>query len=193
MASIRSRNRASSRAARRRSAAARAGVAAGAAIALFACLLACGAPQGADPPETESGTLITGVWAFVSETNTETGELVRDDSTWSGIWVFTDGYHCLARMDNDRTARSAAELAELSPEEKAAHYEQLLNYSSTAGTYTVEGDTLRRQWQISLGPDIIGQESVAAVRVEGDRMIVDLPRRSEESGPSVQVVYRRLE
>ncbi len=159
----------------------------GVAAALSACTPA--------PPleEEDEGTLITGVWAFVSETNTETGELVRDDSTWSGIWVFTNGYHCLARMDNNRTARSAAELAELSSEEQVAHYEQLLNYSGTAGTYQIEGDTLRRQWDVSLGPDIIGLESVAKVRVEGDRMFVDLPRRSEESGPAVQVIYRRLE
>lgn len=157
-----------------------------------ALLLAACAPA---PPmdEEDGGTLITGVWAFVSETNTETGELVRDDSTWSGIWVFTNGYHCLARMDNNRTARSAAELAELSPEEQVAHYEQLLHYSGTAGTYQIEGDTLRRQWDVSLGPDIIGLESVAKVRVEGDRMFVDLPRRTEESGPAVQVIYRRLE
>ena len=162
-------------------------LAAAAALALAGCTPA--------PPmeEEDKGTLITGVWAFVSETNTETGELVRDDSTWSGIWVFTNGYHCLARMDNNRTARSAAELAELSPEEQVAHYEQIQNYSGTAGTYQIEGDTLRRQWQISLGPDIIGLESVAKVRVEGDRMFVDLPRRSEESGPAVQVIYRRLE
>ena len=159
----------------------------GVAAALSACTPA--------PPleEEDEGTLITGVWAFVSETNTETGELVRDDSTWSGIWVFTNGYHCLARMDNNRTARSAAELAELSPEEQVAHYEQLLSYSGTAGTYQIEGDTLRRQWDVSLGPDIIGLESVARVRVEGDRMFVDLPRRTEESGPAVQVIYRRLE
>ena len=157
-----------------------------------ALLLAACTP--APPMEAEDeGTLITGVWAFVSETNTETGELVRDDSTWSGIWVFTNGYHCLARMDNNRVARSAAELAELSPEEQVAHYEQLLNYSGTAGTYQIEGDTLRRQWDVSLGPDIIGLESVAKVRVEGDRMFVDLPRRTEESGPAVQVIYRRLE
>lgn len=162
-------------------------VAVGAALGLAGC-----APA---PPmeEEDEGTLITGVWAFVSETNTETGELVRDDSTWSGIWVFTNGYHCLARMDNNRTARSAAELAELTPEEQVAHYEQLLNYSGTAGTYQIEGDTLRRQWNVSLGPDIIGLESVAKVRVEGDRMFVDLPRRTEESGPAVQVIYRRLE
>ena len=162
-------------------------LAAAAALAIAAC-----APA---PPveEEDEGTLITGVWAFVSETNTETGELVRDDSTWSGIWVFTNGYHCLARMDNNRTARSEAELAELTPEEQVAHYEQILNYSGTAGTYQIEGDTLRRQWDISLGPDIIGMESVARVRVEGDRMFVDLPRRSEESGPAVQVIYRRLE
>ncbi|MDE2881781.1 MAG: lipocalin-like domain-containing protein [Acidobacteriota bacterium] len=162
-------------------------LAASAALLLAACTPA--------PPmeEEDEGTLITGVWAFVSETNTETGELVRDDSTWSGIWVFTNGYHCLARMDNNRTARSAAELAELPPEEQVAHYEQLLNYSGTAGTYQIEGDTLRRQWDVSLGLDIIGLESVAKVRVEGDRMFVDLPRRTEESGPAVQVIYRRLE
>ena len=160
---------------------------AGAALAIAACTPA--------PPveEEDGGTPITGVWAFVSETNTETGELVRDDSTWSGIWVFTNGYHCLARMDNNRIARSAAELEALSPEAKVAHYEQLLDYSGTAGTYQIEGDTLRRQWDVSLGPDIIGLESVATFRVEGDRMFVDLPRRTEESGPAVQVIYRRLE
>ena len=159
--------------------------AAGAALAFSVC-----APA---PPVVDEGTPITGVWAFVSETNTETGELIRDDSTWSGIWVFTNGYHCLARMDANRTARSAAELETLPPEEQVAHYEQLLNYSGTAGTYQIEGDTLRRQWQISLGPEIVGLESVATFRVEDDRMFVDLPRRTEESGPAVQVIYRRLE
>ena len=162
-------------------------LAAAVALALAAC-----APA---PPaeEEDEGTLITGVWAFVSETNTEAGELVRDDSTWSGIWVFTNGYHCLARMDSNRIGRSAAEIEALPLEEQVAHYQQILNYSGTAGTYQIEGDTLRRQWQISLGPDIIGLESVAKVRVEGDRMFVDLPRRTEESGPAVQVIYRRLE
>ena len=37
----------------------------------------------------------------------------------------------------------------------------------TAGTYQIEGDTLRRQWDVSLGPDIIGMESVAKVRGGG--------------------------
>lgn len=163
-------------------------------LAGAACVAGASGCTPAPPAEEEDeGTIITGVWAFVSETNTETGELVRDDSTWSGIWVFTNGYHCLARMDNNRTARSAAELEALSPEEQVAHYEQLLNYSGTAGTYQIDGDTLRRQWDVSLGPDIIGLESVAKIRVEGDRMFVDLPRRTEESGPAVQVIYRRLE
>ena len=55
--------------------------------------LAC---QAQTKPANESADAIAnpsksieGVWAFVSETNTETGELVRDDSTWNGIWVFT--------------------------------------------------------------------------------------------------------
>ncbi len=164
-------------------------------LVLFTAVTLALASCAPAPPveEADGRTPITGVWAFVSETNTETGELIRDDATWSGIWVFTNGYHCLARMDNNRTARSAAELAELPLEEQVAHYEQLLNYSGTAGTYQIEGDTLRRQWDVSLGPDIIGLESVATFRVEGDRMFVDLPRRSEESGPAVQVIYRRLE
>ena len=154
--------------------------------------------QAEPPPSSPAAdetpdTPITGVWAFVSETNTETGELVRDDSTWSGIWVFTKGYHCLARMDAQRTSLSDAELEALPAEEQVAYYEQFLGYSGTAGTYTVEGDTLRRQWDISLGPDIIGLESVATFSVEGDRLTVDLPRRSPDSGPSVRVVYRRLE
>lgn len=157
---------------------------------LVLALAGCAAPPTGEAPP---GTPITGVWAFVSETNTETGELIRDDSTWSGIWVFTDGYHCLARMDRRRTGLSESEIEALPLEEQVAHYRQILNYSSTAGTYTIEGSTLRRQWQISQGPDIIGLESVAAFAVEGDRMIVDLPRRSEESGPAVRVVYRRLE
>ncbi len=116
-----------------------------------------------------------------------------DDTTWSGIWVFTKGYHCLARMDPQRTSLSDAELEALPAEEQVAYYEQLLGYSGTAGTYRVEGDTLRRQWDISLEPDILGLESVTTFSVEGDRLTVDLPRRSPDSGPSVQVVYRRLE
>lgn len=145
--------------------------------------------------ESDSEASIEGVWAFVSETNTETGELIRDDTTWSGIWVFTDGYHCLARMQNDRPHMTAAELEALSPEERLAYHDEVHNYSSTAGNYTTEGDTLRRRWQISLGPNIIGQESVATYSVEdgGDRLVVDLPRRSPDSGPAVRVVYRRLE
>ena len=105
--------------------------------------------------------------AFVTRRRDRRAALKFFKRTMSGIWVFTNGYHCLARMDNNRTARSAAELAELAPEEQVAHYEQLLNYSGTAGTYQIEGDTLRRQWDVSLGPDIIGMESVAKVRGGG--------------------------
>ena len=136
---------------------------------------------------------IEGVWAFVSETNTETGELVRDDSTWSGIWVFTKSHHCLARMDAQRKSLSPSELEALSAEEKVVYYEQLLGYSGTAGTYTVEGDTLRRKWQISLGPNIVGLESVTKFSVEGNQLTVERTRRSPDSGPAASYVYRRLE
>lgn len=163
------------------------------AVALAA---ACTSDSGPAEQAAPSGpSSIVGVWAFVSDTNTETGELVRDDSTWSGIWIFTDGYHCLARMQDGRVASTSAELEALEPAERIGHYEQLLNYSSTAGSYVVEGDTLLREWQISLGPTIIGIQSVATYSVEdnGDRLIVNLPRRSPDSGASARVVYRRLE
>ena len=139
---------------------------------------------------------IEGVWAFVSETNTETGELVRDDSTWSGIWVFTKSHHCLARMDAQRKSLSPSELEALSAEEKVVYYEQLLAYSGTAGTYTVEGNTLRRKWLISLGPNIIGRESEDKFSIEGDKLIIDLSQhhvRSPDARPGKRVVYRRLE
>lgn len=145
------------------------------------------------PKPAAARTPLTGVWGFASETSTETGALIRDDKTWSGIWIFTDRHHCLARMEKNRKGLSQAELAKLPAEEQVKHYQQLLNYSSTAGTYTVEGPTLRRQWLISQGPDIIGQESVTKFTVEGDRLIVDIPRRSGASGPAVRVIYRRLE
>lgn len=150
-------------------------------------------PTPSDEPLDAPDNPIEGVWGFVSETNTETGELVRDDSTWSGIWVFTKGYHCLARMDARRKGLSPSELEALPAEEKVAYYEQLLGYNGTAGTYTVEGDTLRRQWQIGLGPHIVGLESVTKFSVAGDRLTVDLARRSPDSGPAARVEYRRLE
>jgi hypothetical protein len=96
-------------------------------------------------------------------------------------------------MQNDRQGLQRTEVAKLPATEQAKYYQQLLRYSSTAGTYTVEGDVLRRQWVISQGPDIVGQESVARFSVKGDRLIVDIPRRSAASGPAVRVVYRRLE
>lgn len=136
---------------------------------------------------------IKGVWAFVSETNTETGTVIRDDRTWSGIWVFTARYHCLARMERNRVGLSGAELAKRPIADQVKYYEQLFHYSSTAGTYTLDGNTLTRTWDISQGPEIIGQTSVSKVRVERDRLFVDLPRRTADSGPAVQVVYRRLE
>jgi hypothetical protein len=150
------------------------------------------AARGGTTPQGEA-LAIAGVWAFVSETNLETGELARDDRTWSGIWVFTGRHHCLARMEKNRRAIPDAELSHLPAEEKVKYYEQLYRYSSTAGTYSVEGSTLRRRWEVSLGPEIIGQESVATFQVEGDRLTVDLPRRSPGSGPAARVVYRRLE
>jgi hypothetical protein len=156
-------------------------------------ILAAGLGWAARGETRQQTPAIAGVWAFVSETNAETGEVVRDERTWSGIWVFTERHHCLARMEKNRRALSEAEFSRLPAEEKVKYYEQLHHYSSTAGTYRVEGNTLRRQWQVSLGPEIIGQESVATFRVEGDRLTVDLPRRSKDSGPAAQVVYRRVE
>lgn len=153
---------------------------------LGAVLTAC----AAGPPAAGA---IQGVWAFVSETNLETGELVRDDSTWTGIWIFTERYHCLARMANGRQALAPEELRRLSGQERADYLEGLQRYSSTAGTYRVNGDVLRRQWDVSLGPGIIGTESTARFTVDGDELTVDLPRRSPDTGPAVRVVYRRLE
>ena len=162
-------------------------------LALLVLTTSISCQARATQTEDSARTPITGVWAFVSETNTETGELIRDDGTWSGIWVFTDGYHCLARMENNRTGLSRAEAEKLPLDEQVEYYKQRDRYSSTAGTYSVEGSTLRRQWQISHGPNIIGLESVANFSVKDDRFTVDLPRRSPDSGPAVRVVYRRLE
>jgi hypothetical protein len=133
------------------------------------------------------------VWGFVSETDTEAGRVVRDDRTWSGIWIFTDRHHCLARMENNRKSVPRDEPAMPQPEEEVRYYEQLIHFSSTAGTYTVDGPTLRRKWLVSFGPGLMGQESVGTYAIEGDRLTVDLPRRSADSGPSARVVYRRLE
>lgn len=144
----------------------------------------------AGTPQTRG---IQGVWAFVSETDMETGELVRDDSTWTGIWIFTQRYHCLARMANGRQALAPEELRRLSGQERADYLDGLLRYSSTAGTYKVNGNDLLRQWDVSLGPGIIGMASTARFTVDGDELTVDLPRRSPDTGPAVRVVYRRLE
>jgi hypothetical protein len=136
---------------------------------------------------------VTGVWAFVSEVNMETGQPIHDDSTWSGLWLFTGRHHCLARMEGGRKSLPDAELAKLPAERQAEYYRQLTRYSSTAGLYTVAGDTLRRTWLISQGPDLVGEESAAKFSIQGDRMTVELPRRSSASGPSARVIYRRLE
>ncbi|HXH06929.1 MAG TPA: hypothetical protein VNI83_10100 [Vicinamibacterales bacterium] len=138
-------------------------------------------------------TPVTGVWAFVSETDTEAGKAIRDDRTWTGIWVFTNAYHCLARMENGRRGLSREELAKLSPDEQRRYFEQLGHFSSTAGMYSVTGPILRRRWLVAVGPELIGQESVGTYAIAGDRLTVDLPRRSPESGPSARVVYRRVE
>lgn len=137
-------------------------------------------------------TPVTGVWSFVSETNPETGA-VRDEKELNAIWVFTNGYHCVARMQTGRQGRARDEVAKLPLEERVRHYEQMLRYVSNAGPYSVRGKTLSRDWQISLEPTMIGDKSVATFSVESDRLIVDLPRRSPGGGPGSRVVYRRLE
>jgi hypothetical protein len=136
---------------------------------------------------------VEGVWGFVSETNTETGQTLHTDRDLKAIWIFSKKYYCLARMDVNRTARSKAELQKAPPDEQVKYYEQLLQYASTAGTYSVSGDTLTRNWDISLGPDIIGQKQMAHFSSDREHLTVDLPRRSPTSGPASRVVYRRLE
>lgn len=140
-----------------------------------------------------SATAMTGVWALVSDTDTEAGRVVRDDRTWTGIWMFSDRYHCLARMENGRKSIPREELAKLPSDAQLRYYEQLVHFSSTAGTYTLEGPTLRRKWLVSVTPDLVGQESLGNYAIAGDRLTVDLPRRSPEGAPSTRVVYRRLE
>lgn len=136
---------------------------------------------------------IVGVWGFVSETDVETGKLLNDQNTIDAIWVFTNRYYVVARMEKNRKSLSTTELDKLPPPEQVKYYQQLMHYASTAGEYTASGGTLRRKWQISNGPDLIGQESVGKYSVDGAQLIVDLPRRSENSGPTMRLVYRRLE
>lgn len=155
---------------------------------LAVAALLAGAAAAADEPPP-----IAGVWALVSDTDTEAGKVVRDDRTWSGIWIFTNRYHCLARMENNRSSIPREALAKLPAEQQLRYYQQLARFSSTAGTYAVEGATLRRKWLVSVGPDLIGQESVGTYSIAGNRLTVDLPRRSPDGAPSTRVVYRRLE
>jgi Lipocalin-like domain len=144
-------------------------------------------------PAASGAPSIEGVWSFVSETNTENGAVLHTDKDLAGIWIFAKTFYCLARMERNRAARSAAELKTMTPAEQVQYYQQLLQYASTAGSYRVSGNTLTRTWDISLGPEIIGQTQSARFAVEGDRLTVDLPRRSAMSGPASRVVYRRLE
>lgn len=136
---------------------------------------------------------IVGVWGFVSETNAETGKILNDQTSIEAIWVFTKRYYSVARMQKNRRTMSRAELEKLPAAEQVKYYQQLMRYSSTAGEYTASGGMLRRTWQVSNSPDLIGQQSVGKYSVEGDRLFVELPRRSAESGPAVRLVYRRLE
>jgi hypothetical protein len=138
-------------------------------------------------------TSIAGAWAFESETNTETGEVTHSDKDMEAIWVFTSRYHCLARMERNRHGVRKAELDALPPDKQVQYYEQLLKYASTAGTYTTSGNRLTRLWQISLGPELVGEQSVATYSADRTRLVVDLPRRDSSSGPATRVVYRRLE
>lgn len=136
---------------------------------------------------------IVGVWEFVSETDTETGKLLNDQKSIQALWVFTDRYYVVARMSTDRRSLPREDVQKLPPLEQVKYYEQLMRYASTAGEYSAAGGTLRRKWQISNSPDLIGQESVGKYSVEDDRLLVELPRRSAASGPGVRLVYRRLE
>lgn len=136
---------------------------------------------------------IEGVWSFVSETNTENGQVLHTDRDLHAIWIFSKRYYCLARMSLNRRSEPTEQLHKERPEEQVKYYEQLLGYASTAGTYRTDGTNLTRTWDISLGPDILGQSQVARYSIEGDRLTVDLPRRSVTSGPASRVVYRRLE
>jgi hypothetical protein len=136
---------------------------------------------------------IEGVWAFVSETNTENGQLLHSDKDLAAIWIFSKRYYCLARTERNRVGKTKAELETMAPREQVGYYEQLLRYASTAGTYSVSGHELTRTWDISLGPEIVGQKQTARFSIDGDRLTVDLPRRDATSGPASRVVYRRLE
>ena len=121
-----------------------------------------------------SAASIEGVWAFVSETNTENGQLLHSDKDLAAIWIFSKKYYCLARTERSRVGRTKAELEAMTPQDQVRYYEQYLRYASTAGTYSVSGHELTRTWDISLGPEIIGQKQTARFSIDGDRLTVDL-------------------
>ena len=154
--------------------------------------------QFASPQQVQqqSPSSIKGVWAFESETNPKTGELIRDEKTKAptmGFWVFTEKYHCLARMEIGREGLSDSELDELPLEKQVEYYRQLLRYVSNAGTYSVEDNTLRRQWQANFSPNSVDGELITTFSVEGDLLTVERHPDSAGSGVGWRVVYRRLE
>jgi hypothetical protein len=159
----------------------------------FAAGVSVGVALAAPTVHALKRTPIIGVWAFVSETNSETGQVTHTDKDMDAIWMFTDRFHCVARMERERPVLTTAEVNALPADEKVNYYERQLKYASTAGTYTTSGNTLDRLWQISLGPELIGQHSVAPYSADGNQLSVELPRRSAASGPAMRVVYRRLE
>jgi len=152
-----------------------------------------GVPMRVNRTASAAPESIVGVWGFVSETDMETGKLLNDQTLIEAMWVFTKRHYIVARMQKNRKSLPPTEVERLPPAEQVRYYQQLMQYASTAGEYTASGGTLRRTWQISNGPDLIGQESVGKYSVEGDRLLVELPRRSPGGGPGVRLVYRRLE
>jgi hypothetical protein len=119
--------------------------------------------------------------------------LQNDQNAVDAIWVFTNRYYVVARMLKNRKSLPRVALKELPPIEQVKYYQQLTRYASTAGEYTAANGTLRRKYQLSNSPDLIGQESVGKYSIDANRLLVELPRRAADGGPAVRLVYRRLE
>ena len=84
-----------------------------------------------------------------------------------------------------------AAAAKLTPPAKIKYYEQLIRYTSTAGEYSASEGMLRRKWQISNSPGLIGQESTGKYSVEGDRLLVELRENAPSSIAGHPVVGQR--
>jgi len=128
---------------------------------------------------------VDGAYEFVSETTTLTKPEKRTfhyaPPEWTGLWIFKNNRFSQTSMRQRRSW------------DPFPRNQQDLGYTSSAGSYKIEGTRLILKQELSLNPAAIGYPAVSEYKLEGDTLtlIESLYPRPEDLSEGQQIIVLR--